>query len=1141
MMVKDKEERRISIEQAIRAYQQVSTDQIHSWRHSLQIPLSHPSLMDCTKEERVNEFSKRVEFNVTIADNITSLQGNVSTGKGLINMIFNKSFADTPKKYRKVIYSTSNGERPVGNKAYLLWNGFQVIDMDIKDKDIAIKLKTHLFNELKKFNWFLGVVLSSSGAGLHIYTKILIPQSYDNDLKKRKLIYFTNFRHKYSFVYLASKKVIEDYGKTEEDLLKWMDLSMFRPSQGAFIPYDPQALISTLFYEDDIYICFDDVDDMGDPTVDWVSYPPLKKAFRRWEYFEDSDTSKLEVSVTDAPELDSVNGTYTYHYKHNERWKLANTLVQLYGLEKGYKYMRQICSNDTTDKEIQGDCLTASRHNKPIEQWAVNRLNKYHGFKIKTESDSNQIDPQLTSLYNTIDSIDNPLMFIQPSNRKDFYITKDQHLGDIKDDILSAVDHITLIEAGAGVGKTEMVKSIAREGKKVLLVLPYTSTIKSKIEGDEFWKYAYANRKVDLTGNIAMTVDKFSRISPVELKESNFDYVFIDESHLLFSSSYRTVMPTVIDNIAHSEVPIIMMTGTPTGELIFFPDLTYIHVTKEDVRKKEFHVIVSENDNEMLLDICRSMAKDISEGKRVIFPTNKGTQFGETVHAYVQYFCENEFHCRYSSSDNPVNINYYKKSNNGDDFMDNININKTIGNTDILLCSNYLSVGVDIKDKYDFSVYFDDFFMPQEIEQFANRLRENDLYVYFFVSRCDKDGNPKPIFNYRDINLKLDEEELKYVQAMLQLGNSFTERTQVEYKYNNVIASMFQSCKFIKYDDIENKYYIDKTAYQVEMFEKKYRDFIEQLPVIIKGMICYGYEYSTETRKFVKSDNIDIDVLVSEKKLRHNTLRGKKADYTYELINLITEDRLSIYQDAKKGKYDYKKGNEWSEDIENKTMTVKDIEVFEKVIPIFLSLYRIYDLDSIRSIFEYCKKGSMYNFAAIKRIRSLSMIIYNEKRDRLDMPIKEYMNEVYDFVNSHEKDGVTKGDIDKFVNEYALKYAKSESREDVPIWSSSLALEEVQESLLDIFKCLVDISRPGKDKKMHIKRCEILWEEKNNDVNKFNDIIAHDFILGDMLDDFEVKSIDVVEKPNDEIDITREEEEEEEWMDKDTSKYIISY
>ena len=87
------------------------------------------------------------------------------------------------------------------------------------------------------------------------------------------------------------------------------------------------------------------------------------------------------------------------------------------------------------------------------------------------DSEKEQQNKDFESLLNTIDRIDNPLMLKRATHEMEFHITKDQYLGDIKEELLKNCNHITLIEAGAGVGKTEMVKSIAREGKRVMMVI----------------------------------------------------------------------------------------------------------------------------------------------------------------------------------------------------------------------------------------------------------------------------------------------------------------------------------------------------------------------------------------------------------------------------------------------------------------------------------------------------------------------------------------------------------------------------------------------------------------------------------------------------------------------------------------------
>ena len=63
-----------------------------------------------------------------------------------------------------------------------------------------------------------------------------------------------------------------------------------------------------------------------------------------------------------------------------------------------------ICSNNIKDKELQADCITANRHNKPIDVWAVNRLNQLHGFKIKLNIPTEEFDE--SNIFKSMEQID---------------------------------------------------------------------------------------------------------------------------------------------------------------------------------------------------------------------------------------------------------------------------------------------------------------------------------------------------------------------------------------------------------------------------------------------------------------------------------------------------------------------------------------------------------------------------------------------------------------------------------------------------------------------------------------------------------------------------------------------------------------
>ena len=1084
----------VSLDQALQSYRVMNTPTKYSWKqHWAQETFSNDDALLLDEDER-KQFSKRLEeCQATIFPNLFTHEGVIGSLKDLVNTAVNKEFRNTKKENRKVIYSTSTTERPVGETAFALWNGFQVIDLDIKNAELAKEIKKIIFEKLKNCNWFLGVCLSSSKMGLHVWTKIAVSEKDNEDIKKKRLLFLTNFRHKYSFVYLSILSGCDKLGYTKSDILKWMDLAMFKPQQGAIIGYDPHPLISSHFFEDFIYVNFDSIDDIGCPELDWITYPDLKEVFKRFDYFVDDEKNNIQIEVTDKPllEFDTHNKV---HYKHNERWRLANTLVSLYGFEQGYKYLRMITSNAVKDKELQADCITANKYKKPVDPWAVDRLNNAHGFKIKLNIENETFDE--SEIFSAMNSIENPVLIKESKYYKEFKISKDQYLGNIRYDILDACGRLTLLEAGPGLGKTEMVKMLAKEGKKVMLVLPFTSVIKSKTEGDKDWYYSYGNRapRLDVARGLSLTIDKFSHLNLMEVKANGFNYIFIDESHLMFMSEYRPVMAKVVEMIRNTEIPIIMMSGTPSGELVFFPDAVHLKVIKDETRQKVFKVNLVDNSQHLMYQMCRAMANDIANGKRVFFPTNSGTLYSKQINAAITYFLQHE-HAIYE----PLRLQYYKKSNVGEDFMDDVNFKKTIKDIQVLMCSTYLSVGSDILDKYNFEIYFADLFMPQELDQWASRLRRVNLYINFFVAKNDAEGNSRSLHKFKPLDFKLNDEEIKNVHSILRICNEMIERNPVEYRYNSLVSSIIRDNKFIEYNELDNKYYLNEIAYKVIYFERKYREYVQQLPVIMKGMQAYGYEIQAQDLKEFKMDGLeDFADLKNMTKLAYDDQLTLNTTHIEELMDIITEDRLNIYKEVLRGKFDIRKGAEWKEDLSANKMIVKNVEVFEKVVPIFISLSKQYEMDKIREIFEYCRnKNGTFNFAAIGRIRTLVNIVYNDKNERLDLPIKEFMKEAYEFSDL----GVTtKTDFMNFLRDFTIRYANRASTETIKISVAAMTMDDMLKKFEQIFKCLVKCSRVNKMGRFTMERVELLWPERTSMNETIEEMIDNSFI-GEFLGD----------------------------------------
>jgi hypothetical protein len=228
------------------------------------------------------------------------------------------------------------------------------------------------------------------------------------------------------------------------------------------------------------------------------------------------------------------------------------------------------------------------------------------------------------------------------------------------------------------------------------------------------------------------------------------------------------------------------------------------------------------------------------------------------------------------------------------------------------------------------------------------------------------------------------------------------------------------------------------------------------------------------------------------------------------LIDIIEEDRLALYKEVLAGKYDIRKGDEWKDDLTNQRLIVKNIEVFEKVVPIFISLTKQYNVEQVREIFEFCRqKSGSFNFAAIKTIRTLVNIIYNDKNQRLDLPIKEFMEEAYEFSDYKV---CRKSELDSFIRNFAIRYANKASTREILIERSILTITDLVDKFMTIFKCLVKVSRPAKDGTVKMERVELLWKERDNyyeaHTEKF--YILNEFL--DMVEETEIEKIDLMEE-----------------------------
>lgn len=1091
---------------------------------------SSVNFKECSKEEQDRYLDSVLSMvSCLITNSIYDKVGIVQSWKDVWMLTQDPIYKNVEKASRKVVFSVSSNNRPIGEKSFSMWNGIQIIDIDIKNKKIANELKIKIFEDLNKYHWFLGVAKSASGKSLHVWTKIT-PISYTDENKK--IEYLCNFRHKYSYLYIVLTKYMKEIGYTKDDIFEWMDMAMAKPQQGIFITSDSKALLSTNFIDLRLDANFETAFDTGLESIDWISHPDLKNIFAKLEWFNTENNQKKSVDITAVSDINDVDPSKCIrrHYKHAQRWQLANTLTSLYGYDKALQYMVAIC--DGTDyKELKGDVKTASIHDKPVSVWAIKQLNKYHGFNIKIEDDNIYKEEQKSLTTNEEDE----KIFKSPTdvlNDKDdnlvkLHLNKDQYLSDLKDDILKNLNHITLLEAGAGYGKTEMIKAFKA---KTLLILPFTSTIKAKVETSSVtsdWLYYYGNKKPsleDLLSNksMSMTIDKFSRLNVMELDTAGFEYIVLDESHLIFTSSYRDVMAPTIQRLANCKAKIIMMTGTPTGEMLFFPGIKHIKVEKDDYREKSFELNMCPTKVEQMIEMAHSMAKDIKDGKKILYPTNKGNLWYDQLTGLVQQYLDDMKFGR------QINCFYYKKSNYGEESMDLINFDKSIGNNDIVFCTTYLSVGVDICDKFSFSVYFNEQWIPQDIEQFANRLRNNNLYLKMFLPKKDSVGMPINYYYTQPLDLSLNQGDLLLARDLIKTCNDMIERNNEESKYNPFIQSLLSTNKYLKYDENQCKYFIDETTYKLSVFEDRYASYMKQLPMMIEGLQYYGYVTNViDHEKEISEDRLEFieDYLKSCRHMRFNQVTVETLDF----LDHVNDGNIDLYRELISGNYNIFKDDEYREMREDNNLYVKDIEIMERNVPIVLSLYKNYNIDTIKDIYKYCidKKQNRINFSKLNRIRKFVSIEQSRRKRRLDFPILRFVKDAQKWADDTMK--CTREEIDEWLKEYACKYANSVK--DVVVEDKAY-LEKIYDLTCNLWKIVIDQSKP-KNGIITIRPFEMLWDTKQEINEIYQNNITKQFFLQELIENIKIE------------DETKKEETLEEYESKlpenlpHTSKYKL--
>jgi hypothetical protein len=1019
------------------------------------------------------------------------------------------------KELRHQIYMTFDGLRPSGND-YHKWNGLQVLDLDlsvwISLGNSLSNLKTLIHRELSKFHWYMWTCLSTSGNGLHIYTKVTPPHHVWLDVFKNenmcKYWYKINYVTKYNTVNSILKYLSDTHTKynikfdSEVFENKYLDVTVGRITSGIKITYDSNVLINENFVDLHVGLGLTQTINVSESNHYGDKYSnefEVKNYLMREDskliklinnemlvddriHIEEIDLSKF-VKLNSSFNEDKITELPRKSINYTIRWNVCNTLASLYGKD-GLVFAHKILNSSVSqnESEINAFYQTAITSGKKPTRIGLEILKRSGLIKFIQEIDAEGVEVENPLLVETEDIYRKELReSIMKSIHNatiecDYVLGDNEYLSDIKSQLIEKItgDKITVILSPPGTGKTEMIKTLARDGKRILLVLPYVSVINNKIVTDEsiteMFDSFYGDKDfktLEHGRNAVTTFDKFSK-SNYEKLSSMFDYIFIDESHLLFVSQYRVEATSYalkkikdlfyISNNSPISAKIVLLTGTETGESYFFGKVAnIIRVTKNQIEKNtEFHICGD------LLDATTrlvSVARDyLAKGYKLLIPTNAGEIYVERMVGMLNFLR--------GDSSKEIKYGYYKSANKEQEICQLIDIKGTIGDYDIVFCTNYLSVGVDINDKhFKFASLFFGNFCAFEIEQFNARIRKTAIESHIFVATTKANGDFLPqMMEEPNLLLRVNDEDLKNFGDDKIISGA---KQEFIAEYDPVLFKISTP----GFNIFNGKIQFNLEEYELINFENKLLECMSHPIKISRELAKYGcnIKVSTENRglslleqKILKKIGTQSalteklrkhdlmvqtyrDLITGNHNINENSIEfNNSIDWIMKNPKLVKEDRSAEFHVkifySMFGQPEY--------------CIVKSREYLDKIIKTAKFISEKYTkIRALNYINDFISSDGVLNVSEFERNIKLLKIMDKSNAGELSEPITNLMDKIYSFLNQFDNNktyGISQETYQAQIDNWCFDYMDSLN---ISV-GTKYAFDKFKDSVLDILQTL---------------------------------------------------------------------------------------
>lgn len=690
-----------------------------------------------------------------------------------------------------------------------------------------------------------------------------------------------------------------------------VDKTAFGIEHGMFVSYDPELELNPNFKEVDFFVGLYDSDVAH--YDEWLNLPKVQDfllqginpfgrasaaarpkrpaaAAARIEAADESNDPDIDV------ELFRTKGPHLYETHNELSWRTAAFLYFEYtgeNKERTIRLCRQLfdpSSKQSREEKIKSNVESVIANRYPIERSFRAFMQQVVGHK----SEETKIAADLQQFE----------IAVPPENT--YRLGVDEYVGDYIEEAVAKCrrGQSLVLVSGTGTGKTEgIMRLVTRQaegldfgqerlpvegnGKRMLIIEPLKSIVKSKFRKYEHLiEFVYEERIHRQEKDICVAIiDKVRDCVHLgTFQEPAFDYIVVDESHLLTMSEYRRKCGLLLDYLRSQRInsKIIYMTGTPVFERSFLPkDTVCVRLTKAAQHPKRVNIFTQYV--RPLTVMHRAIAEEIRCGRKVICVLRSKSHQAGIVQAAEEILRRKvRWDVFYSdAAETPLARSIVER--------------KTLGDTELAFVTSVFSVGVDLEGEENAVMYTYQELNGVAVDQYANRLRRVPIEFNMYGRYLQKDYRPLKSFE-RDMS-KVDDDNL------LARLNSGAEQARAARRILE-----HADMPYIVYDEEIGCYAINSTLYDMHRYYRAWEGWSAQWQVCAEYLRKMGYEVNIDPKREAQAaaDPKSSKQINQEKTQRRN----ERYDRFMKIWNEYRNDLQKLYEDIVRTDYTVQQGLE---------------------------------------------------------------------------------------------------------------------------------------------------------------------------------------------------------------------------------------